>query len=183
MTDAVENWRPITGYEGRYEVSNVGRVRSLDRVTPHNTSANGQTRTGRVLSPRLNRSGYPTIGLRSGKLVRNFFSVHRLVAVAFVPNPDGKPQVNHIDNDRANNRWDNLEWTTQTENLAHMTAQGRRITHWSGKPSPNRALTIDQAAAIRADRENTGDSYECIGLRHGASKRTVMRIIRGETYV
>lgn len=109
-----EEWRPVKGYEGFYEVSNKGNVRSLDRKSGR------YVRKGRWLRPFLvpDENGYKHVCL-SAYGVREQKAVHRLVAEAFVRNPDNKPQVNHIDENKLNNTADNLEWVTQQENLSY----------------------------------------------------------------
>lgn len=101
-----EIWKPISGYEGLYEVSNLGRIKSLRR--------NGTIRGDKIISP--NTSGrYARIGLRNKE--RMFFSVHRLVAMAFLPNPNHLPQVDHINGDCYDNRATNLRWVTVKQNI------------------------------------------------------------------
>lgn len=112
-----EEWRQISGWEGYYEVSNCGRVRSCDRLVRH-AKGGVALKNGRVLKERNDGKGYPFVGLyraSKGKQER----VHRLVAAAFIPNPRNLPQVNHIDGDRANPDVSNLEWVTLVENLLH----------------------------------------------------------------
>lgn len=103
-----EIWRNIIDYKGLYEVSNFGRVRSLGMWV---NGANGSKRfvKWRVLRPRKISKGYLCVNLYKDG-VRKFCLVHRLVAQAFIPNPDGLPQVNHKDKNKENNRVDNLEW-------------------------------------------------------------------------
>lgn len=105
-----ERWKKIENCDGRYEVSDYGRVRNAD--------------TGLVLKPRPLIRGYYRVHIRlSGK--RTDYYIHRLVADAFCEHPDGCDVVNHIDNDPKNNRADNLEWTTQRDNVYYGMRQGR----------------------------------------------------------
>lgn len=110
-----EIWKDIPGYEGLYQVSDLGKVRSLDRVIIYK---NGQRHfyRGMILSPGKNISGY--LNIRLGSNGRET-GVHRLVAEAFIPNPDKKQDVNHINGDKADNRAKNLEWCTRAENMNH----------------------------------------------------------------
>lgn len=112
-----EKWKAAPGYEGYYEVSTDGRVRSVDRSY---TNSRGAARTvcGRVLAQTTTREGYNLVALYREKKRRDLL-VHRIVAEAFVPNPCGKPEVNHIDGNKQNNAANNLEWCTQSENLLH----------------------------------------------------------------
>ena len=113
-----EIWRPITGYEGYYEVSNLGRVRSLEH-----TDRNGHRYKSRVLIPHK-RGGYRSVHLSKDGKVR-WLSVHRLVATEFCDKPNGMDIVNHIDNNPSNNCASNLEWTDYKGNMRHAARQGR----------------------------------------------------------
>ena len=127
----MEQWKPIKGFEG-YEVSNLGRVRSLDRIRKAAYGRTAQIK-GIILSvAKNNTNDYLLVRLNSGgRQVHKL--VHRLVAEAFVPNPNNLPQVNHKDENPQNNRWDNLEWCDQLYNNHYGTAIERRsITR--GKP-------------------------------------------------
>ena len=117
-----EEFRPIPGWEGRYEVSNLGRVRSLNYRAPGKV---GYLRPmWSQVTPKKNRR-YASVRLQDRAAGRDRrLSVHRLVALAFIPNPDGKPQVNHIDLDTTNNVVENLEWATSQENRRHALANG-----------------------------------------------------------
>ena len=119
----MEQWRDIAGYEGLYQVSNIGRVRSLDREInhPNNGQINRIVKRGRIIKVRQNkyRNGYVEVTLTNSNGKPNTHRVHRFVALAFIPNLNGKPEVNHIDGNTENNTVENLEWVTRSENLRH----------------------------------------------------------------
>lgn len=98
-----EIWKDIPGYEGRYFISNQGRVRGPLKI----------------LKPSITNWGYERVRITDNLGKKNTPSIHRLVAQAFIPNPKNKPEVNHIDGDKRNNAASNLEWTTAKENKQH----------------------------------------------------------------
>lgn len=108
-----EQWKPVVGYEGNYEVSNLGRVKSLPR--------NGTIKKERIIKNNVKKSGYVDIMLSKNNK-RIYTHLHRVVAKAFIPNPENKPQVNHKDGNKQNNTVENLEWATASENLKHKYA-------------------------------------------------------------
>ena len=170
-----EEWKDIAGYEGFYQVSNYGEVRSLDREQ-HQMSRHGTMMTkmyrGAVITPTNNGNGYMVVGLRKGGKRKNHY-VHRLVADAFIENPERYEQVNHKDFNKGNNAAENLEWVSRIENVhysmqnmekprndAKQTATGERyITKkgnlWrlniqrKGLKVDRRFRTIEEAIAAR----------------------------------
>ncbi len=115
---------------------------------------------------------------------RAVLKVHRVVAMAWLPNPDSLPVVNHIDCDPRNNNVENLEWCTQPDNIRHSKRLGRYPdNHWSGRRSPNANLTDADASQVREMYETGEWSHERLGKHLGISKRTVFRIVKGESYV
>ena len=117
----MEHWVDIPQYEGAYQVSDMGRIRSLTRRRLVNNCYGGvsyRTDQSRIIIPHSNGNGYQYVSLRDGETRKNFY-VHRLVAQAFCNKPQGKDYVNHIDYNRANNAAANLEWCTAKENIAH----------------------------------------------------------------
>lgn len=125
-----EEWRDVAGYEGRYQVSSMGRVKSLERKVPKGYGE--RTVKERILKPKTDRYGYLIVGLYAGGKIRTFL-VHRLVCEAFRENPEGKPQVNHINEDKTDNRASNLEWCTAKENTNH-GSRNERIAKSREKP-------------------------------------------------
>ena len=110
MSNMNEDWKDIPGYEGLYAVSNNGRVMNV--------------RSGRILKEHITKFGYKRIGIYKNGVCRMFI-VHRLVAQAFLPNPDNLPEVNHKDEDKTNNSVDNLEWCDRSYNNNYGTRKER----------------------------------------------------------
>lgn len=154
----LELWKPVVGYEGSYEVSNLGRVRSLDRF-----NSRGYWIKGRQLALNKNQKGYLRVGLFDGCRQR-LKSVHRLVAEAFIPNSENKPQVNHLDEDKSNNAVTNLEWVTNKENAVYGTKIQRTVasTDYTAKVlNTDYALIGEkQAKPVTAIHRNTGETLE-----------------------
>lgn len=119
IEDLKEEWKDVGGYEGSYQVSNLGRVRSLDRLVNHPNGKRKKKHKGKVLSNNsINSSGYVIYRFMVDGNSR-YFSGHRLVAEAFIPNKHNLPQVNHIDGNPSNNNVNNLEWCDASHNTKH----------------------------------------------------------------
>lgn len=132
----VEIWKDIVNYEGFYQVSNMGRVKSFNYMN-----------TGKEkIIIGFNGRGYKRIVLfKNGK--HKHMQIHRLVGIAFIPNPDNKPCINHIDGNKSNNRADNLEWCTPKENIEHAVKNGKFKT---GENHQTSKLTEKQILEIRS---------------------------------
>ena len=120
----MEEWRDIEGYEGLYQVSNEGRVKSVGRVIVR-SNGRRQIIRERILAPATNCFGYKYVNLRTQGVGGKSITIHRLVAKAFVPNPNNLPEVNHKDECKENNSADNLEWCDRKYNVNYGTAQAR----------------------------------------------------------
>lgn len=119
-----EIWKDVKGFEGEYEISNLGKIRSKDRIVHiigHVLKDRSQFRKGRMLKKRIHRFGYECIVLKKKQ-----YYIHRLVAIAFITNPKKLPQVDHIDGNRSNSYASNLRWCTSKENCNYQISRIRR---------------------------------------------------------
>lgn len=128
----MENWKDISGYEGLYQVSDMGNVRSLDKVCPIGRYG-FVTKKGMVLTPYMQHKYQKVMLSTAGRSTKKNISVHRLVAEAFIPNPENKPEVNHKGGITTDNRATELEWVTRNENISHAVKMGlfKNTGKWS----------------------------------------------------
>lgn len=158
---ANEPWKDIPGYEGHYQINQVGDVKSL-KYAPY---------FGRILKQRLSRSGYPVVELSLGRKNQKIIQIHRLVAITFIPNPKGKPCVNHKDGNRTNNHVDNLEWVTYSENNFHKFHTLGHKNHFWGNSLHKGKTGIRSKNAKKITRIN-GDIVEVYYGKREASVAT-----------
>lgn len=136
-----EKWKKIKDYEELYEISEKGEVRTL---CDHFVRNRLYKKKGDIVAVCNGAYGYNVCSLRKNG-VNKMFKLHRLLAQAFIPNPENKPQINHIDNNRKNNKLENLEWCTNTENEQHKIKQKRHPhgeTHYEAKLKNSDVLFI-----------------------------------------
>ena len=142
----MENWKDIIGYEGLYQVSNLGNVKSLSK-TVLNRGKYPSISKEKIFKYRIDKYGYALFRFTKNNKRKNILG-HRLVALAFLPNPENKPQVNHIDGNKLNNNMDNLEWNTAKENVNHSWRNGLSNSK-KGKDSHLSKLTEKEVLEIR----------------------------------
>lgn len=157
----MEIWKEIPE-NTRYSVSNTGKVRN--------------NKTGRILKDTPDKDGYARVGLWTGEKVLNRI-VHRLMAQAFILNPENKKQVNHIDGDKTNNKLTNLEWATDSENIRHAVATGLMVGR-KGTKHHNAKLTEDDVREIKR-LAKSGMLRRDIAKRFGIAKNHITRITTG----
>lgn len=163
-----EIWKPVDGYEGIYEVSNIGRVKSLPKTIIIKQPKAIRIFQSRLFKKSVNRYGYIIVSLHLNLKIKQF-KVHRLVAKAFIPNPDNKPYVNHIDGDKQNNHVTNLEWCTAQENSIHAVRNGLlRNSSLKGDLHNSLKLKFKQVQEIRELR-NAGMELKHIASKYGIS--------------
>ena len=146
----MSEWKEIPNCEGRYEVSNFGKIRNK--------------KTRRILKPYITEFGYFVIALYNGGDIKKI-RLHRLVAEVFIPNPENKTQVNHIDGNKTNNRVSNLEWVNQSENIRHCY---KNIRKCGGGGTPKPVLCVE-----------TGVKYSSISAAASSFNVTNRAIQRG----
>lgn len=177
----IEEWCPIPGYEGLYEVSSTGRVRSLDRVVSYVWRGRPKvmSKAGTVLAPEIDDDGYFRVRLfRNGNQQK--FGIHQLVALAFIANPDGLPEVAHIDHNRRHNRPSNLKWASRPGNHTDSVIENRYSL-----AGPNlgrkRTFTADEIRSIRS-RFASGDRQVDIAHDLGIRQEQVRKIVSRERW-
>ena len=164
-----EIWKDIKGYEGLYQVSNLGRISSN---TGYIKRKDGRLffKEGRILKNTSSGVGYYQVKLCKDAIKINIRN-HRAVAEAFIPNPENKPEVNHIDGNKQNNRVDNLEWCSYNENLKHaynnklrqVTELQKEAASKNGKKSSKTTLQYDKNGKFVAEWESASEAARNLG--------------------
>lgn len=177
----MEIWKPIVGYEGYYEVSNMGSVRSVDRVIENVNGVKTFIR-GKILRQACNYVGYYSVDLNKkgrGLMQR----VSRLVAKAFLPNPGCCPSVNHKDGVKSNNSANNLEWCSHSHNTIHAYKNGlmKNAGYKSGERHHNSILTKIQVVEIRK-RFKRGEMAISIAKDYQINPKSLSDIKLGKTW-
>lgn len=174
----MENWKPVAGFESEYEVSDFGRIRSLDKEVNH-PSGGTAIRRGRLLKLASKKNGYVYANL-SSSAVPTCVSVHRLVAEHFLEAPQRVTfEVNHKDLNKRNNAASNLEWVTHKENVIHACKNGRMSA--ATNPSKARKLSLELVEKIRQQRIN-GATYKQLGALFGITGATAFKVVRGDVW-
>lgn len=173
---------PVPRYEGAYEINLSGEVRSLPRYVNSPIAGGQRLFPARQVKTRAPK-GYPSFNACVGRRKKTLY-VHRILAELFIPNPDGKPCINHIDGDKGNFALSNLEWCTHLENMRHAFRTGLAPlpTSGPGDLSPAARLTWDDVREIRRLSAAGGRSRASLAAQFQVSTSNVTQIIRGVTW-
>ena len=166
-----EEWRAVKDYEGLYEVSNIGRIKSLNY--------NGTGKEG-LLKQQSNHKGYKTVMLRKDNKGKTF-KVHRLVAEAFIPNPENKPQIDHINCIRDDNRVENLRWVTGKENMENPLTKDKRKAIYSeetkkkmSEAKKGKSHPVSEETKKKMSESKKGENHPMYGKHHSEETRHAM---------
>lgn len=173
-----EIWKDIIGYEGLYQISNIGRVRSIKTNYPKI----GRKRTGELLKIKTSNKGYFCVFIRGREGKQKNTLVHRLIAIHFIQNPMNKPQVNHINSIRTDNRLENLEWVTPAENNKHAYDFGNQIKR-NGEDHFGAKLTQKQVLEIRSKYKYYIYSILMLAKEYNVSKGCIQAILNKKTWI
>lgn len=168
-----EQWKPVPGFEDRYEISDAGRCRSLDRPVTYTDGRKAMFR-GRELAGARGVQGYLSVTLEGQR-----FLLHRLVGIVFVKRRAGADFINHVNGDKRDNRAVNLEWTDMTGNNRHARSTGLNMQH--GERSNLAAYSDQLVAALRRVHQRYGPSYRELALLFDISEMQAADIVKGRT--
>lgn len=172
----MEIWKDIKGYEGIYQVSNYGKVKSLDRaIWMEINNCFGKFKSN-LLKQENGANGYPKVVLCKNNLPKTYL-VHRLITIAFIPNPYNKPEVNHKNGIKIDNRLENLEWVTLSENHTHAYKIGLQKAY--GENNGRAKLNSFQVRVIRKSKDSTGRELSVI---FNISEQVICQILKNKIW-
>ena len=177
MINSMEEWRDVVGYEGLYQVSDCGRIKSVTRVSPQ-----GHLLKERIRSLITDKDGYLYVNLCKDGIVKTY-RVHRLVGEAYIPNPNNMPLINHLNGIKNDNRVCNLEWTNNSGNMLHAFRAGLKHANsisYYGETNPHCKLSDEDCAEIKRLRAEYGYTHKYLAKMFNIGMSQIGRIIRGE---
>lgn len=174
MVNKKEIWIDIIGYEDMYQVSTFGRIKSLNRIVKHPNGKSDFPIRGRIRAFNIRNNYFGCTVNKDNKKIH--ISVHRFVAIHFIPNPENKPQVNHIDGNKLNNNVENLEWCTAKENTKHAIKNGL-LVHKRGEQKTQSILTEEAVIEIRKIDKYDIDAKNLAQIKYGVSRSAINDVI------
>lgn len=171
----MEIWKSIIGFETKYMVSSIGRVKSIRTFECENGFK--YTVDKKILSANNNGRGYLQISLKNEDNIRKTIKIHRLVAIAFIPNTLNKPEVNHINGNKLDNRMENLEWVTTHENCKHREKNGLGNVSVANNSRKRKVAKIDKDTDEIIHIYDSAKDAERI---HGYRSKNISQVALGE---
>lgn len=171
-----EIWKDVIGYEGLYQVSNLGRVKSLPHYIDHNYGGKALTK-GKILTKRI-RAEYYSVTLSKDGILKQF-KLSRLLALAFIPNPENKPEVNHINGIKTDDNLKNLEWVTRSENQNHAY---KNCLQSGRKGESHHMVKITESQARKIKYEHKDLTQNQIANIYGITFQNVSNIKLGKSW-
>jgi hypothetical protein len=168
----------IIGYETLYQISNYGRVKALSKTLKNGVGY--AVRKEKIIKPAKKDNDYLFVGLTNGKNVKRFY-IHRLVAIHFLPNPENKPDVNHIESNKEDNRFFMLEWCTKSENISHSYKHGVHRANFGTKNSKAK-LNDEKVLSIKERYGRDGNTIRSLAIEFGVHHSIIDGIIKGKRW-
>jgi len=176
-----EFWKDIKGYEGFYQLSNFGNIKSVNRCIIR-SNGRKQTFKGIKLSPSMSKIGYYVIALQKKGYIKRHY-IHRLLAQTFIQNIDNKPYINHINGIKSDNRLENLEWCTHFENMLHSRLIGlNMVIGQKGENHSQSKLTNNQVLEIKNKLKSGARGFE-LAKEYNVSQSTICGIKNKRTHI
>lgn len=176
MEDEIEIWKDIPRFKGYYQISTFGNMRSVDRVVSRKHLHSNKIK-GQLIRYYTNRDGYIYVSVSFNAKMMMVFP-KREVAIAFIPNPENKPEVNIIDGNKRNLHYKNLEWNTKKENVQHSMRTGLN----GGEKHPSAKLKEKQVLDIRRRYSGKYGEYSELAREYGVCSNNIKDIVKGETW-
>jgi hypothetical protein len=167
MSEQIEIWMAVIGYDGYYEVSNTGKVKACEKsytiINRYGASCEVFCKE-KILKPSITNPGYERVTLCVDNK-RKTYSVHRLVMIAFKPNPLNLPQINHKDGNKRNNNVDNLEWCNQEHNQQHAYVTGLNVPKKSWDDNQSKAIIVHLPNGDKASYGSIGEASKQLNIK------------------
>lgn len=174
-----EIWKDLIGFEKGYQISNLGRLKSKERIVDYGWKK--ANRLSKLLSFREGKYGYLYTIISINK-IRKTVKPHRLVALNFIPNPLNLPEVNHLDGNKLNNAFWNLEWSTKSNNIQHAFNIGLKISK-KGESSHYAKLNKEIVSKIREDYKKENITQLSLSRKYEVSQAQIQRIVTNKNWV
>ena len=174
----MEIWKEVYGYDGVYFISDKGRIKSVDRRIPNTNGVGTRLIKGKILSTTLNNKGYKCVSLHKNGKIKTF-TIHRLVALSFIPNPNNYSDVNHKDENKLNNNAENLEWVTHEYNMNY-GERGKK----AGEKLKNTRLLSKNGKAHKVINLDTKKIFGCIreaSMHYNVNESGISQCCRGKS--